>query len=220
VRPDVANQPARADARRNRERVLAAAAVVLSESGLKAPVEDIARRAGVGVGTVCRHFPTKQALVDAVLTTLYEELLRGALGSLAIPDPGEGFEQFVVVLSAFQARHRVLAEHMARAVEAGGPSVSVRRKLRAAISELVARAQGAGRLRADVGPADVALMFSGVAHATAQVGDVGSDLAERYRRIILDGLRPSAASPLPGEALDFHGLERRRRRPTGGRPTS
>ena len=109
----VSDRQRRADARRNRERVLAAASDLLAESGLKAPMEEIARRAGVGVGTVCRNFPTKQAMVDAVLADLYETLLQDALDGLANPDAGEAFETFVVVLSAFQARHRALAEQMA-----------------------------------------------------------------------------------------------------------
>src|SRR3954462_5430116 len=110
---DLSDRHRRGDARRNRERVLAAASDVLAESGLRAPMEEIARRAGVGVGTVCRNFPTKQAMVDAVLADLYEQLLHDALDGLANPDAGEAFEAFVVVLSAFQARHRALAEQMA-----------------------------------------------------------------------------------------------------------
>src|SRR5471032_2642113 len=97
--------PRRADARRNRERVLAAAEAVFAESGLKGQVEEVARRAGVGVGTVCRNFPTKQALVEAVLTSMYESLLGQALEALEHPDAGEAFEQFFVALPEFHARH-------------------------------------------------------------------------------------------------------------------
>src|SRR6476620_2011784 len=84
---ELADRHQRSDARRNRERVLLAAADVLSASGLKAPVEEIARRAGVGVGTVCRNFPTKQALLQAVLSSLYESVLERAEQALAAPDP-------------------------------------------------------------------------------------------------------------------------------------
>jgi AcrR family transcriptional regulator len=95
---EVSDRQLRADARRNRERVLTAASDVLAESGLRAPMEEIARRAGVGVGTVCRNFPTKQAMVDAVLADLYETLLQDALAGLVNPDPGAAFETFVEVL--------------------------------------------------------------------------------------------------------------------------
>ena len=85
---DVTARPMRSDARRNRERVLAAAEDVFSEMGLRAQVEEVARRAGVGVGTVCRHFPTKQALVEAVLEAMYESLLaRRAAARWSSPIP-------------------------------------------------------------------------------------------------------------------------------------
>src|SRR3954464_4059086 len=109
--------PRRADAVRNRERVLAAAEAVFAASGLKAPVEEVARRAGVGVGTVCRNFPTKQALVEAVLTSMYESLLGRARDALGHPDPGAAFEHFFVALPEFQARHRALGEQMAKELE-------------------------------------------------------------------------------------------------------
>ena len=201
-----ADRQQRADARRNRERVLAAATDVLSHSGVKAPVEEIARRAGVGVGTVCRNFPTKQTLVDAVLTALYEALLVDALDGLAHPDAGEAFEVFVARLSTFQATHRALAEQMAGNLELPASAGDVQVRLRAAISELIVRAQAAGAVRADIGPADVAIMMAGVAHATGLVTERQGVLRDRYVRIILDGLRPEGSAPLPGEPLDFESL--------------
>jgi AcrR family transcriptional regulator len=212
---ELVDRQQRVDARRNRERVLVAAADVLAESGLRAPVEEIARRAGVGVGTVCRNFPTKQDLVDAVLTALYEALLQDALDGLANPDAGQAFELFVADLSAFQARHRALAEQMAKDIEPPDTTTDARERLSVAISELVARAQAAGTVRPDIGPADVAMMLSGVAHATALAGDQRGVLSDRYVRIILDGLRPGDASELPGEPLDFEALRRLKTRGSG-----
>ena len=208
----VSDRQPRADARRNRERVLAAASDVLAESGLRAPMEEVARRAGVGVGTVCRNFPTKKDMVDAVLADLYGTLLADALDGLENPDAGAAFESFVVVLSAFLARHRALAEQMANEMEAPVAPAESRERLWEAISQLVARAQAVGTVRADIGPADVALLLSGVAHATAVVGDRQHGLRDRYVRIILDGLRPSEASLLPGEPLDFVRLQRLKQR--------
>jgi hypothetical protein len=89
---------------------------------------------------------------------------------------------------------------------------SLRLALHDAITEIVARAQAAGALRADIGPADVAMLFSGVAHATSTLGPLEPALRERYMRIVLDGLRPVDASPLPGRPLDFAELRRVRRR--------
>jgi AcrR family transcriptional regulator len=205
-------RPQRADARRNRERVLAAAEQVFSESGLKGQVEEVARRAGVGVGTVCRNFPTKQALVEAVLTSMYESLLGQALEALENPDPGEAFERFFVAFPEFQARHRALGEQMANELELPTKAQPLREQLLRALTELVARAQAGGAIRADLGPADVAMLFAGVAHATALAGELQPILRERYVRIILDGMRPREASVLPGRPLDFAQLRRAKQR--------
>jgi AcrR family transcriptional regulator len=208
----VATRPMRADARRNRERVLAAAEAVFSELGLRASIEEVARRAGVGVGTVCRHFPTKQALVEAVLEAMYESLVHDAEEALERSEPGEAFRAFFSSLSEFQARHRALAEQMATEINLPPSAQPLRMALRASISELVTRAQNAGAIRADIGPADVSMLFSGVAHATALAGDLQPALRERYVAIILDGLRPLEASTLSGGPLDFAQLERLKQR--------
>jgi AcrR family transcriptional regulator len=208
---EVTGRPMRSDARRNRERVLRAAETVFSEMGLRAQIEEVARRAGVGVGTVCRHFPTKQALIEAVLEAMYESLLQDALRAQDQPDAGAAFQTFFYALSEFQARHRALAEHMATELELPVAAQSVREALRRAIGELVTRAQDAGAIRSDIGPADVALLFSGVAHATALAGDLQPVLRKRYVALILDGLRPLEASQLPGRPLDFAQLQRLKR---------
>ena len=199
--------PRRADARRNRERVLAAAEAVFAESGLKAPVEEVARRAGVGVGTVCRNFPTKQALVEAVVGAMYETLLYEAEAALADPDPAHAFERFVLGLPEFQARHRALADQMANETT-DASATEPRDRLLRAVSELVARAQAAGAIRADIGPGDVSMLFSGVAHATAVAGDLQPVLRERFVRIILDGLRADDPTTLPGRPLEFTQVRR------------
>jgi AcrR family transcriptional regulator len=211
---DAAARPMRSDARRNRELVLSAAEAVFSEMGLRAQVEEVARRAGVGVGTVCRHFPTKQALIEAVLEAMYESLLDDARRALEQPDPGAAFQTFVFALSEFQDRHRALAEHMATEIEVPESSQPVRDALRETIDALVTRAQDAGAIRADIGSADVALLFSGVAHATALAGDLQPVLRKRYVALILDGLRPLAASPLPGKPLDFSQLKKLKHKDT------
>ena len=205
-------RPMRADARRNRERVLAAAEAVFAEMGLKAQVEEVARRAGVGVGTVCRHFPTKQALIESVLEAMYESLLADAQAAQAEADAGEAFETFFFALAGFQARHRALAESMATTTDLPAAAQPTRDALRAAIGELVTRAQAAGAIRSDIGAADISLLFSGVAHTTALAGDLQPVLRQRYLTIIMDGLRPTAASELPGKPLDFAQLDRLKKR--------
>ncbi|HEY1741265.1 MAG TPA: TetR/AcrR family transcriptional regulator [Acidimicrobiia bacterium] len=203
----------RADAVRNREKVLAAAETAFAADGLKAQLDDIARRAGVGVGTVCRHFPTKQALVQAVCTRMYQSLLDRARQALESPDPAVAFEQFIVALPDFHRRQRAFAELMANEL-ATSPELAlpVRNQLMQAITELVQRAQAAGAIRSDIGPADVSMLFSGVAHATAVLGDLQPALDGRFVRIVLDGLRPEQASTLPGRPIDFAQLQRLKQR--------
>ena len=208
--PFTTERPKRADAVRNREKVLVAAEAAFAESGQKAQLDDIARRAGVGVGTVCRHFPTKVDLLDAVLTRMYESVLERAKVALADPDPAAGFETYFVSLADFHTRHRAFAEQMAAEIESA--ALPVRDELQKVIAQLVTRAQEAGAVRADIGPADVAMLFSGVAHATAVVGDLQPMLRERYVRILLDGLRPDEATPLPGRPLSFAELRRAKAR--------
>ena len=209
---DVTARPMRSDARRNRERVLEAATQVFSELGLRAQVEEVARRAGVGVGTVCRHFPTKEALVEAVLAAKYELLVRDAQSALLQDDAGEAFRSFFLALAEFQAEHRALAEQMAKGLDLPASAQPLRAALHRAVTELVERAQATGAIRADIGPADVSMLFSAVAHATAIAGDLQPALHKRHVTIILDGLRPLHATKLAGRPLDFAQLERLKKR--------
>ena len=116
------------------------------------------------------------------------------------------FESFFFALADFQTRHRALAESMATAIDLPASAQPTRDALRAAIGELVTRAQSAGAIRSDIGAADVSLLFSAVA------GELQPVLRQRYLTIILDGLRPTAASELPGKPLDFVQLDRIKKR--------
>jgi AcrR family transcriptional regulator len=192
--------------------VLAAAEAVFAEAGLKAQVDEVARRAGVGVGTVCRHFPTKQALVEAVLAAMYDSLLGEARAALADDDAGRAFKSYVHSLADFQARHRALAESMASAIDIPTAAQATRTALRDAISELVVRAQAAGAIRDDIGAADVALLFSAIAHTTAHAGELQPALRDRYVTLVLDALRPEGATPLSGRPIDFADFDRVKKR--------
>ena len=177
----------RADARRNRARVLEAADAVFAEAGLHAGIEEIAHRAGVGVGTVCRNFPSKEELVAEVLTVRAEALVNQAQSALADADPATAFEGFMIAAAASAARYRALAEEMAARGD-----LPVREGLKDefqdALDRLVAHAQQAGVLRADVTSADIKLILSGVAQAMVAPGEDRS--RERFLRVVLDGLRP------------------------------
>jgi AcrR family transcriptional regulator len=198
----------RADARRNRERVLEAAEKLFAEEGLKVQIEQVAQRAGVGVGTVCRNFPTKQTLVDAVLTSRCESLLADARLSLAEPDAGTAFQRFFALMADFQARHLAFAEEMAADMDLPTSVLPVKESLHQVVAELVARAQACGAIRTDIGPGDMVMLFSGIAHAAALAGECEPTLRQRYLTIVMDGLRPADATPLPGHPVDFRAVER------------
>jgi AcrR family transcriptional regulator len=204
----------RADGRRNRQLVLDAAVALFGEEGLKVPIEQIAQRAGVGVGTVCRHFPTKEALIDAALASLWEEGLARARAAHADPDAGRAFATFVTSLAEFQSCHRGLSEEMAAAIDVPTSTQQIKETVRSVVTEIVERAKADGSLRADIGTTDVSLLIAGIAHV-ASLSGVDPVLRDRYITVMLDGLRPPGASPLPGRPLSFAELDRLRARGTG-----
>jgi AcrR family transcriptional regulator len=185
--PDV-NRPLRADARRNRARVLEAAEAVFAAEGVGASTEAVARRAGVGIGTVFRHFPTKEALLEAVLVERMRALAEHARAAAQDGDPGPalfGFLEHVIDQSATK-------NAFADALSGAGVDVTdlvgdVRHELLGAVDDLVRRAREAGALRPDVGAAEVVAVLVGASHAAMWAPD------ERTRvtavAVILDGLR-------------------------------
>lgn len=204
-------RPLRADARRNRERVLEAAETLFAEEGLKVQIEQVAQRAGVGVGTVCRNFPTKQHLVDAVLTGMCESLLDGARSAVTEPDAGAAFAGFCSAMADFQVRHLAFAEEMAADMDLPSAAVAVKASLRQVVDELLARAQRCGAIRDDIGSGDLVMLFSGIAHAASIAGEGAPMLRQRYLAIMLDGLRPLDPTPLPGAPMGFAELQAAKR---------
>jgi AcrR family transcriptional regulator len=194
---DPAARPLRADARRNRERVLDAARECFAQNGLDAQVDDIARAAKVGVGTVYRHFPTKQALAEAIAEDHFDRLATSARAGLEDSDPWEGFSTFLRNSAQAQAGDRALAEVMAAEPEVMCDAANRRADLHEALAALVHRAQDAGSLRRDLVPADVPMLICGVGRATL-AGSSGPTMSpRRYVEIILDGLRAPGSGELP-----------------------
>jgi len=183
-------RPLRADARRNREKVVAAAAAAFAEAGLDAQVEDIARRAGVGVGTLYRHFPTKDALVAALAEAHFERLADTI--EAALEDDADGWEAFTATIWRIA---ETVAADVAWCEIVGGHPTAVQtasrgqHRLAAATSTLLARAQASGRMRADVTFADISTIMCGFGHiAAAQRAGAALDW-KRYLDIALEGLR-------------------------------
>jgi AcrR family transcriptional regulator len=182
----VGRQP-RADARRNRELILAAAREAFAAEGPSVPLDEIARRAGVGPGTLHRHFPTKDELLTSVMADGFAALAQTAEQMAAGADPGEAFFAFFGRLVDEVRPNRALSA----ALGSSPPhSEAVRRagqELQDALSRLLARAQQAGAVRGDVGPAEIHAVVSG---ALAMEEGLPASARGRGVAIVTAGLRP------------------------------
>jgi AcrR family transcriptional regulator len=187
-------RPMRADARRNRERLLQAAAVAFAEHGEGASLDDIAKRAGVGAGTLYRHFPTRQALLEAAYLDRIEAIAARAGVIAAERAPGEALVEWLGELAAGMIEVRGMKALLGTAVTAGGSAVDTACGdcLRGAVGRLVRAAQEEGALRRDVEPIEVLRLVHGVATA-AEATDAtdGSDgeAVRRYLTLLWGGLR-------------------------------
>ncbi|MEV0646366.1 TetR/AcrR family transcriptional regulator [Phytomonospora sp. NPDC050363] len=192
------NRPLRADAARNRRALLAAAADEFAEHGLDASVADIARRAGVGKGTVFRHFATKDDLIAAILTDRIDALNTLGESLITAEDTGAALAEFLTA-AARQRQERDLS-FLAEASEAMTEVTRVRVRMLATLDRLVGRAREQGTVRDDVTGADVFLLMCAPNYVAGYVPDASPDLWRRYLGIILDGLRPEGARPLPEQS--------------------
>jgi AcrR family transcriptional regulator len=183
-------RPLRADARRNRERVLEAAESVLATEGVSVPIDEVARRAGVGVGTVYRQFPTKEALLEAIMLRRMEKLVEDARSRTGAEDPGAAFFGFLEHLVDEATRKRDLADALAGAgIDLGERSASVGQELTGVVAELLDRAQRSGAVRADVGMPELFGLVAGTCMA-AERGFPIACAPQRMLGIVFDGLRP------------------------------
>jgi AcrR family transcriptional regulator len=192
-------RPLRADAARNRARVLDAARTAFAEAGLDVGVEEIARRAGVGKGTLYRRFPTKEALVRAIFEDILDEIERRVTESEAVVDAGEAFAHYLRGAAEMQAGNQGFYDVVAQRLGAAALTVEQRRRILAAAARPLQRAQEAGAIRADLVPEDVQLILRMIGATTRPAPD-GTPMDEhwpRYLGLVLDALRPEAATPLP-----------------------
>jgi AcrR family transcriptional regulator len=196
----VTRRPLRSDAERNRRRILEAAALVFAERGLDVSLDDIAAAAGVGVGTVYRRFPDKDALIDALFEDKIGEVVQTAEDAWAIEDPWASFEAFMRGMCRHQAEDRGLKEAL---LERGTERMTrARERIAPVAMRVLRRAQEAGVVRADLGPFDVPLLHFSIGHVAERTREVAPDYWERPLAIFLDGVRAGAArTPMPGEPL-------------------
>jgi AcrR family transcriptional regulator len=195
----------RADARRNREAVIAAATELFAEQGVDAQMPDIAKAARVGVGTVYRHFPTKDDLIEALVEVRFERIAERGREALkeANDDPWKAFCDYMRFSVELQANDRALSQAMAsradvmqaHAENSGVFEIS---------GKLVALAQKSGDLREDAEVWDVPMIICGLGHVTqaARAGEMAPGMSwERFLAIVLDGLRAPGSGKLPDRVV-------------------
>lgn len=202
-------RPLRADAERNRRRILQAAREVFTDQGLGVTMDDIAKHAGVGVGTVYRRFPDKDELIDALFEERVSEIVALAEEGLAIEDPWEGWVHFFRGQLELQAADRGLKE-LLLSHRAGSERVTATRQRIAPVAiKLFRRAQDAGAIRPDLAPTDVPLIGMTLGSLVDYTRETSPDAWRRLFSIVLDGLRvqPQDATPLPAEPLTFAQLD-------------
>jgi AcrR family transcriptional regulator len=194
--------PLRADAERNRLRLLAAAKDLFRTRGLDVTLDDIARHAGVGTGTAYRRFANKDALIDALMADRIAEIGQIARECLDEPEPWAGLTGFFERALALQVADRGLKEVLFSPGRGRERSNHARRQLAPVVTKLVKRAVDAGVVRSDMATSDVPVI-NYMLNLVVDLGrDVEPELYRRYLAIVLDGLRPrDDLEPLPVDAL-------------------
>ena len=182
-------RPLRRDAQLNRQRIIAAAREVFAARGLNASLDDVAHHAGVGVGTVYRRFPTKEALLEVALDERLEEHVRAAEAALAAPTGWDGLVEFLRHAAEMQAADRGLRDLVLGADFHARLKEQARDRIEPPIRQLVDRAHREGSLRPDVTAEDLGpllMMVSEVAHHSHKIRP---DVYARYPQLLVDGLR-------------------------------
>jgi AcrR family transcriptional regulator len=192
----VAQRVLRADARRNREAVIAAAKKLFADEGLDAQMPDVAKVAKVGVGTVYRHFPTKAELIAALAAERFERLAEKARESIEAEDPWEGLCDFIRFSAQIQADDRGLCEVMGSRPEVMSASAYAV-GLDELCNQLVKRAQRSGDLRKDLGWEDIPMIACSLGRITPAEQGPAVGRWPRLVEIIIDGLRAPGSSKLP-----------------------
>jgi AcrR family transcriptional regulator len=217
--PAERSRPLRADAERNRRRILTAAREVFARRGLDAGLDEIARHAGVGTGTVYRRFPDKSLLIEALFEDRLDQMLAFVEGAVACPDPWEGLVSILEQVTQMQIEDRGLKDVIFS--EVGGKETFRERRERflPLVEQVVERAKAAGALRPDIGLTDIGaaqIMLTKVAEFT---GATRPEVWRRYLQIMLDGFRAerTGPSPLPQRELTLAEFDAECGRPAGHR---
>ncbi|MFI7018699.1 TetR/AcrR family transcriptional regulator [Streptomyces sp. NPDC050164] len=197
----------RADALRNRERIVTAAREMFVEHGPEVPLDEIARRAGVGNATVYRHFPDRDALVREVVCSVLDST--GAAGELALAEAGDAFEALErFVHTSADERISALCPMVSSTFDENHPDLeAARERLERILERVMERAKAAGQLRPDVGVGDLMVAVAQLSRPPAGTACFSADrFVHRHLQLFLDGLRAPARSALPGAAVTMEDL--------------
>jgi AcrR family transcriptional regulator len=195
-------RPLRRDAQRNRDAIVAAARQVFCDHGLEAPLEEIARRAGVGIGTLYRRFPSRVELLDAVLADTVQAHVDAAEQALAMDDPWDGFTSYLEASCRLQAADRGLNDAMGMRFPHATTVEALKTRLFELLAQVVDRAQRSGQLRPDLTLEDLAFLNWANTRILPAVRAAGApDAWRRHLGFLLDGFRADRAHPLPQPPL-------------------
>jgi len=183
------DRPLRRDAALNREKILRAAREVFGQHGLRVTLDDVARHAGVGVGTVYRRFPDKETLVRALFEQDLGIRQASAERALAHPDPWEGFADFLMEMGADLAENRGLQEVIMLGSHSSEPIETMRGGMLPFLEALIKRAQESGDLRAEITPSDIPVVVQMLSAASQFTQGKRPEVWRRYFEIILNGIR-------------------------------
>jgi len=203
-------RPLRRDAERNRQRILAAAAELFTERGLDATLDDVARAAGVGIGTVYRRFPDKETLVSELFRDRIDALVTVAEQACAVPDPWRGLVTFIEFVASAMAGDSGLRQLMMFGTYDRDQVCYARDRMRPVISRLVERAQVSGDLRPDFSATDVKMIAFMLGSIAEYAASVTPEIWRRYLVMLIDGLRPArdGVTELPVSAPSVTDLAR------------
>jgi AcrR family transcriptional regulator len=187
----------RADAARNRAALVAAAREVMAERGLEAPLDEIARRAGIGNATLYRHFPRRIDLVAAVFADRMAGHARAVQAALDAADPWDGLRGYIETAADLQVHDRGIADLITMDVSMAPEIEALRDQAFHGLVEVIERAKAAGELRADVTPEDVVVILQANAGVVTRAHAAPGQASRRLIHVLLDGLRAEAATSGP-----------------------
>jgi AcrR family transcriptional regulator len=198
----------RRDAAANRERILETSRRLFADQGLETSMDEIARTAGVGPATLYRRFPTKEALLDAVLSDVLERFQGFAQEALQSDDAFAGLELLLVHATQLQAENRGLLDILVLRLPQEPQLARARARFWPLVERLVERAQQQGTLRTDLAPTDITVLIWELGRVVDTTSSYAPDLWRRYLALALDGLRPQAARPLPRPPLTHRQIDK------------